>query len=44
MTTGWPTGQSGFKPPAAFVSTAVRHPAATAVRTPWTTVSTGWPS
>ena len=39
--TGWPTAHEGFSPPAALVSTTVRQPAATAVRTPWTTVETG---
>lgn len=42
--TGWPTGQSGFRPPAALVSTISVQPAAIAVRTPWTHVEAGWPS
>ena len=42
--TGSPTANPGRIPPAALVSRTVPQPAATAVRTPWVTVSAGWPS
>ena len=44
MSTASPTRCSGSRPPAALVSTTVRQPARTAVRTPWTTSAGPWPS
>ena len=44
MSTGWPHGVGGVDPAGGVREHHVRHPAATAVRTPWTTVAGGWPS
>ena len=39
MRTGWPGEKVGLSPPQPLVSTTTRAPAATAVRTPWTTAA-----
>ena len=44
MSTGWPGEKVGRRPPHPLVSTTVRAPAATAVRTPCTTAATPRPS
>ena len=44
MSTGVPGVQPSFRPPQPLVSTAVRQPAAAAVRTPCTTAATPRPS
>ena len=41
MTTGVPGPFAATSEPAALVRTVTPHPAMTAARTPWTTVSTG---